>query len=213
LKFEFLGLKRAFACALVFNFAAATFACAQSPSPSSKTAAQNSSQAKTSAKASDEASPVECPAVPVSTIAVREINAEQLQKLIKRNGGATHPLLINFWATWCEPCREEFPDLVKIDGEFRPRGLDFFLISLDDAADIKTKVPEFLGEMKATTIPSFLLNTPEPETAINAVDATWGGSLPATFLFDANGNIVYKRFGRIKPDELRAALKKMIGNK
>src|SRR6188508_1091632 len=44
------------------------------------------------------------------------------------------PLLVNFWATWCEPCREEFPDLVKLDNEFKGK-IDFITISLDDPAD------------------------------------------------------------------------------
>ncbi|GAC1445921.1 MAG: TlpA disulfide reductase family protein [Pyrinomonadaceae bacterium] len=158
--------------------------------------------------------PAACPAVPsANTAAVREVTADQLQKLLRRNGTSTHPLLINFWATWCVPCREEFPDLVKIDGEFRQRGLEFFLISLDDVSEIKTTVPSFLGEMKATTIPAFLLNTPEPEAAINAVDPQWSGSLPATFLFDANGKLIYKHTGRIKPDELRTALKQVVSER
>lgn len=158
--------------------------------------------------------PAACPAVPsANSLAVREVNADQLQKLLRRNGTSTRPLLINFWATWCVPCREEFPDLVKIDGEFRPHGLDFFLISLDDLSEIKTTVPQFLGEMKATTISSFLLNTPDPEVAINAVDPQWSGSLPATFLFDRDGKIIYKHTGRIKPDELRTALKQVLSDK
>jgi len=202
--------------AFVFACLAVTVTCAQQQTPSSQTPTQNVStvsQAKSPSKeqskdkAKDEMPSAECPAVPsASGAAVREVNADQLQKLLKRNGTSTHPLLVNFWATWCVPCREEFPDLVKIDGEFRQRGLDFFLVSLDDATEIKTSVPQFLSEMKATAIPSFLLNTPEPETAINAVDPQWSGSLPATFLFDRDGKIIFKHTGRIKPDELRKAL-------
>ena len=41
------------------------------------------------------------------------------------------PLLVNFWATWCDPCREEFPDLVKLDAEYKGR-IDFITISLDE---------------------------------------------------------------------------------
>src|SRR5881628_3709904 len=43
----------------------------------------------------------------------RPINAAELQALLKRDDN--HPLLVNYWATWCDPCRDEFPDLVKID--------------------------------------------------------------------------------------------------
>src|SRR5688500_9996400 len=58
------------------------------------------------------------------------------------------PLLVNFWATWCAPCREEFPDLVKIDGEYRGK-IDFFTVSLDFVEELDTGVPKFLSEMNA----------------------------------------------------------------
>jgi hypothetical protein len=60
-------------------------------------------------------------------------------------------------------------------------------------------------------MPAYLLNTNnEPEAAISAVDPTWQGELPATFLFDARGQIVFKHTGRIKTDEVRVAIEKQI---
>ena len=143
-------------------------------------------------------------------VAARAINAEELQGLLKRDG--TRPLLVNYWATWCDPCRDEFPDLVKIDEQYRPKGLDFIAISLDDLKDIKTEVPKFLRKMRAT-MPVYLLNVADPEPAINAVDREWGGALPATFLYNTKGEVVYKTFGRVKPNELRAVIEKAVGTK
>jgi thiol-disulfide isomerase/thioredoxin len=139
----------------------------------------------------------------------RAINAAELQGLLKRDG--SRPLLVNYWATWCDPCRDEFPDLVKIDEQYRTKGLDFIAITLDDMADINTAVPRFLREMKAT-MPVYLLNVADPEPAINAVDRDWGGALPATFLYNNKGEVVYKQFGRIKVDQLRAAIEKVMSN-
>ena len=73
-------------------------------------------------------------------------------------------------------------------------------------------VPQFLKEMKAE-MPVVLLNVNDPEPAIKAVDATWDGQLPATFLYDKTGKIVFKHFGKIEPAELRAAINKEVGNK
>ena len=143
---------------------------------------------------------------------VRQINLDGLKKLLQRDPKDTRPLLINFWATWCDPCREEFPDLVKIDADYPAARLNFVAVSLDEVTDIKTAVPKFLKEMKAT-MPVVLLNVNDPEPAIKVVDAAWDGQLPATFLYDKEGHVVFRHFGRIKPDELRAAIDKAVGSK
>lgn len=143
---------------------------------------------------------------------IRIIDFEGLKKFLERDPKDTRPLLINFWATWCDPCREEFPDLVKIDEEYGAKNLNFVAVSLDDVTDIKTTVPQFLKEMKAA-MPIVLLNVPDPEPAIKLVDATWTGQLPATFLYDKERKVVFRHFGRIKPAELRAAIDKALGSK
>ena len=146
-------------------------------------------------------------AAPRKPIVVNAIDLEGLKGLITQQ--REHPLLINFWATYCDPCREEFPDLVKIDRDYRPRSLEFVTVSLDDVSDIKTGVPKFLGEMKAT-MPAYLLDVPDPEPAIDLVDPRWQGSLPATFLYNEKGEIVYSHIGRVKTEELRAEIEKVI---
>src|ERR1700682_2326341 len=80
---------------------------------------------------------------------VREIDLEGLKKILQRDPKDTRPLLINFWATWCDGCREEFPNLVKIDNDYRKQGLNFISVTLDEITDIKTRVPDFLKEMQA----------------------------------------------------------------
>ena len=138
-------------------------------------------------------------------VAIKAIDLEALKAVLKRD--ALRPLLVNFWATWCDPCREEFPDLVKIDADYRAKGLDFITVSLDDLAEIKTEVPKFLRMMKAK-MPSYLLNVSDPEPAIKMVDPHWSGALPATVLYNAKGEIVFKHFGRVDAVELRAAIDK-----
>ena len=143
--------------------------------------------------------------------AIRLVDLEGVKKLIASDN-QTKPLLVNFWATWCDPCRDEFPDLVKVDQDYRQKGLDFIAISLDDASDIKTAVPRFLREMKAT-MPVYLLNVSDPEPVIMAVDKDWGGALPATFLYDVQGKVVFKHYGRVKTPELRAAIDRVMSGK
>jgi len=152
------------------------------------------------------------PPLPKPENEVRAIDLDGLKKLLQRDGKDARPLLLNFWATWCDPCREEFPDLVKLNSDYQNKGLNFIAVSLDDITDINSEVPKFLTQMKAT-MPVVLLNVKDPEPAIKVVDPTWDGQLPATFLYDKDGKIVFKHFGKIKPDELRVAIDKQISSK
>jgi thiol-disulfide isomerase/thioredoxin len=140
---------------------------------------------------------------------IRVIDLEGLKKLLQRDPKDKRPLLLNFWATWCDPCREEFPDLVKLDTDYKSKPLNFIAISIDDIADLQGDVPKFLNQMKAT-MPVVLLDVKDPQPSINLVDPSWGGDMPATFLYDKDGKMVFKHFGKIKPDELRAAIDKEI---
>ena len=142
---------------------------------------------------------------------VKQIDAAGLKAVMTPNG---RPLLVNFWATWCDPCREEFPDLVKIDADYSARGLDFIVISMDDLQDLKTTVPRFLAGVKAK-MPAFLLIAKDEGAFLESItsveskdDAVVG--LPVTVLFDATGKIAYKKSGKIKPEVLRAEIDKLL---
>lgn len=124
---------------------------------------------------------------------VTRVDIEGLRKLIKPNG---KPLLINFWATWCDPCREEFPDLVKLDAAYKGK-IDFITVSLDELSDLKTYVPQFLAEVNAE-MPAYLLKTPDDNAAITMVSKDWTGNLPFTILFTPSGDIAYLRKGKIR---------------
>src|SRR4051812_45897168 len=89
------------------------------------------------------------PPVPKSvTVAGTKITVLDLDALKALLKPSSKPLMINFWATWCDPCRAEFPDLVKVNNIYKNK-IDFVTISLDDLADIETSVPKFLNQMKA----------------------------------------------------------------
>ncbi|HMF55812.1 MAG TPA: TlpA disulfide reductase family protein [Pyrinomonadaceae bacterium] len=145
-----------------------------------------------------------------ASVTVHEVDLIGLKKLLSREGEHAHPLAVNFWGTFCDPCREEMPDLVRINSEYKARGLEFILVSVDDPSDIKKKVPQFLQQVGAVEMPAYLVNASDPETIINAVDRTWNGGLPATFLYDAQGHLVFKHTGRVNPAELRQAINKLM---
>ncbi|MDQ3322261.1 MAG: TlpA family protein disulfide reductase [Acidobacteriota bacterium] len=139
---------------------------------------------------------------------VTQIDALALKNLLKREAENAKPLLVNFWATWCDPCREEFPDLVKIDSEYKGK-IDFITVSIDDLAEINRDVPKFLLEMKAE-MPAYLLKTLDEEAAIASVAKDWKGGMPFTVLFNEKGELVYSRQGKVELEIIRAEIEKTI---
>jgi thiol-disulfide isomerase/thioredoxin len=145
---------------------------------------------------------------PANQARVTQIDDAKIKQLLKPSG---KPLLVNFWATWCGPCREEFPDLVKIDEEYRGR-IDFITISLDFAEELNTGVPKFLSEMKAE-MPTYLLVSADENAIISSIAKDWNGALPSTILYDEEGEITYLRQGKVNPETLKGEIEKTLGEK
>src|SRR5260370_25816182 len=62
------------------------------------------------------------------------IDAQGYQKLLEQNRGK--PVLVNFWATYCEPCRDEYPMLNELAKKYAPQGLKVIGVSMDDDGDL-----------------------------------------------------------------------------
>jgi thiol-disulfide isomerase/thioredoxin len=95
-------------------------------------------------------------------------------------------VLVNVWATWCMPCREEFPDILRVYREQEERGFRLILVS----GDFDSQLPAaqaFLGE-QGVDFPSFLKQEDDMKF-INTLSPEWTGALPATFLYDGGGNL------------------------
>ncbi len=167
--------------------------------------AQKKTKAKIAPKKTTVAKKVTAPTPPLPK--VTQIDAPTMQTLLKREGENQKPLLVNFWATWCAPCIEEFPDLVKIDNDYKGK-IDFITITLDDIDELKTGVPKFLLRMKAE-MPTYLLKTPDEGAAISLVYKDWAGGLPFTILFDGKNAVIYNRQGKIVDATLRKELDKI----
>jgi thiol-disulfide isomerase/thioredoxin len=146
-------------------------------------------------------------ATPASTggPVVTQVDDAKLNELLKPKNG--RPLLINFWATWCDPCREEFPDLVKIDADYKGK-IDFITVTLDDVEDIKGVVPKFLSDMKAT-MPAYLLVSSDESAIIGTIAKDWTGGLPFTVLYNEKGEMAYFRQGKVRMDLLKTELDKL----
>ena len=103
-------------------------------------------------------------------------------KRISLNDYKGSPLLINFWATWCVPCRKEFPIIKEIENKFGKDGLVVLAVNVDDARTI-SGVRSFVSAHSL----EFIIPLDPNRKLFNNFR---GSSLPLTVLIDASGNVI-----------------------
>lgn len=140
-----------------------------------------------------------------NSIEVEIITVEELKELIKNRNGK--PLLINAWATWCAPCREEFPDLVKIANEYYGQ-IDVVGISVDFPEEIDSKIIPFLKKQNAD-FKNYVIKVIEPEDFINLLNESWSGAIPATFIYNVKGNQVRYLIGQQSFEEFKKVIENL----
>jgi peroxiredoxin len=110
-------------------------------------------------------------------------------------------VILDFWATWCGPCREEIPGLIGLQTKYEKKGLSVVGISLDggDGAVVKT----FVAKMGMNY--TVLLGDDKVQQAFGGVDA-----IPVTVVIDRSGHIVKKFTGLVEKKQLEAVAKPLL---
>lgn len=110
-------------------------------------------------------------------------------------------LLVNFWATWCPPCRKEIPALIRIQTKYQDRGFSVIGISMDEGG--KKLVGKFIKKLKVN-YPVFI--------GKNKTARGFGGvmGIPVSFLVDREGNLVKRLDGYISEKVLNRELDKLF---
>ncbi len=116
-------------------------------------------------------------------------------------------VVVNFWATWCMPCRIEFPELVRFGKEFADQGVDIVFVSTDFESD-KQLAEAFLEE-QGVPWPSYIRTDVNLEF-IRSFHPEWTGALPATFIFDRDGHLRAFWEGMTSYDELNETVGQML---
>ena len=114
-------------------------------------------------------------------------------------------IVINFWATWCPPCKQELPDFDKLCKEYGDRVV-FMMVNLTDGyRDTVDGTKRFVSG-KGYTFPVYF------DTKDNAASAYNVSSIPQTTFIDAKGNIYTTRIGAMSEATLRSYLNALLGN-
>lgn len=128
------------------------------------------------------------------------------QKIVAAHKGKT--LLINFWATWCVPCREEMPALAKMEARLKPKGFALVTVSADEPEDEKNAIA-FLKKSGITGA-SYLKRVKNDDKFISSLEPKWSGALPALFLYDKTGKKLKALFGESDLKKLEADIVKVL---
>lgn len=95
-------------------------------------------------------------------------------------------LVINFWASWCKPCIEEFPYFQQLAKNYSDKQVKVIFISLDFKREFETKLVPFVKN-KNVQQQVLLIDEPDYNSWIDKVDNRWSGAIPATLIIDENG--------------------------
>ncbi len=117
-------------------------------------------------------------------------------------------MLVDFWATWCKPCRAETPRLVALESKLRSRGFQLVTISADEPEQ-EAAAAKFVTEMHVPGN-AYIRKAKDDDKFINFVDPKWGGALPALFLYDRAGHEVRSFVGETPLKDLEAAIQKVL---
>ena len=137
---------------------------------------------------------------------LQPVDEASYPKLVTARKGKV--LLVNFWATWCAPCRKEMPDLASLHARLSARGFELVTISADEPESAK-QAEAFLSKAKVAG-PYYLKRAKSDDDFINALDKKWSGALPASFLYDRQGRKVKSFYGEVKLKDLEAAIEALL---
>ena len=137
---------------------------------------------------------------------LRPLDEKAFTQVLASNKG--NVLLVNFWATWCSPCRAEMPLLVQLERTHRSRGLRMVTVSCDEPED-QLKAGQFLAQHQVLQ-PAYLKRAAEDEKFIDFVDGKWSGALPALFLYDRSGRLAGSFFGETEIAVVDQAIRKLL---
>ena len=138
---------------------------------------------------------------------VKSIKATELEKTILES---KTPLIINFWATWCQPCLEELPYFLDEVKDHKKDSLQLILVSLDFAEAFPKDIAKVANKRKFN-VPLFWLDETNADYFCPKVDPKWSGAIPASLFI--NNKTGYRNFyeEQLSHKELKKEIMAILG--
>jgi cytochrome c biogenesis protein CcmG/thiol:disulfide interchange protein DsbE len=139
---------------------------------------------------------------------VERVSVHDLQQLMRRDSGDV--VVVNFWATWCKPCREEMPSLLRLRKKFGKDRLTLLLVSADDTDDVEHDVRPMLRDA-GVDFPTYIANE-SYETFLTALNPRWKGALavPMTLVYTPGGALAETMIGGKEYRDFASAVGKAL---
>ena len=134
------------------------------------------------------------------------LDETRFSRILEENRGKV--VLFDFWATWCDPCRAELPELVKLERKLRARGLVLVTVSADEPEQ-ESAALKFLEAM-GVRMPAYIKHVNNDEAFINSIDRQWSGALPAVFIYGRQGRRSASFFGEAEVSDIEKAAEKAL---
>jgi thiol-disulfide isomerase/thioredoxin len=134
------------------------------------------------------------------------IDMQGYQKILEKYRGK--PLLVTFWATWCEPCRDEYPMLNELAKEYAPKGLIVVGVDLDEDGDL-ILMRRFIARYKPV-FPNYRKKKGEEAAFMQSVLPGWNGAIPASFLYGRDGSQTGHVMGAGDRQSYEAAIQQLL---
>ncbi len=119
-------------------------------------------------------------------------------------------VLVNLWASWCGPCREEFPDLVRLQRDYEPRGLKVVFVSWDDNAQIAAK---FLAKQGVSSASFIKADSQNDQEFLTGIEPRLSGAIPATLIYDGSGKLCDFWEGAVTYETFKQKVESVMGGK
>jgi thiol-disulfide isomerase/thioredoxin len=139
---------------------------------------------------------------------ITQVKIGALQNYISRSD---HPLIVNFWATYCAPCVAEIPYFQSLSKEHQSQGVELLLVSLDLPGYYPSKISAF-AEQKKFSATIWWLNETNADYFCPMIDSSWSGGIPATLF--VNNRAHYRKFfeRQLTQPQLEENIKALLKN-